>query len=82
MSAEIMGRRFWVKTALTSVTAALFAITLVWPDWIELVFGVDPDHGSGWLELLILVVALGLMLTFSLSARDDWRRRPLSDVSR
>ena len=73
---------FRVKTALAAVTAALFALTLAWHDWIEVVFRVDPDSGSGWLELLILAVALGLSLTFSISARGDWRRRPLSDTSR
>lgn len=77
-----MAARFLLKTALAAVTAALFAITLLWPNWIELAFRVDPDAGSGWLELLILVVALGLTLTLSISARADWRRRPLTDPPR
>ncbi len=77
-----MQARFWVKATLAAVTAALFALTLAWRDWIENVFRVEADHGSGWLELLILVVPLGLTLTFSISARGDWRRRPLTDAGR
>jgi len=75
-----VGASFWVKIALAIVTAALFGITLAWHDWIEIVFRVDPDHGSGWLEVLILMLAFGLTLIFSISARGDWRRRSLSGV--
>jgi hypothetical protein len=77
-----MAARFWVKTTLAAVSAALFALTLAWQDWIEVVFRVEPDQGSGWLELLILAVMLGLTLTLSISARGDWRPRPLSDTAR
>jgi hypothetical protein len=74
--------RVWVKAALAAVTAVSFALTLAWRDWIEIVFRVDPDHGSGWLELLILAVALSLTLALSISARGDWRRRSLGDIPR
>jgi hypothetical protein len=50
-------------------------VTLVWGDWIELVFGVDPDHSSGALEWLIV---LGLLLTASITgalARAEWGRQ-------
>ena len=64
----------WVRLALAAISAVLFVVTLVWHDWIEIVFRVDPDHGSGWLEWLLAVMALGLTLTFSISARREWRR--------
>lgn len=76
-----MDRRFWVKLALAAVTATLGAITMAWQDWIEIVFRVDPDHGGGWLESLIVVVAFGVTLTSSISAHADWRRRSLGAVS-
>jgi hypothetical protein len=36
--------------------AAIGLLTLVWPDWIEGIFGVDPDAGSGAVEAAIVVV--------------------------
>ena len=38
------------------VLAFLSVLTLVWPEWIEGVFGVDPDGGSGAVEAAIVVV--------------------------
>ena len=43
-------------------------------DWIEKVFGVDPDGGNGMLELLI--IALIVVMLVSLTAvRAGWRPR-------
>jgi hypothetical protein len=72
--AHNVGRGFWVRPALTLISTAVFFVTLSWHDWIEIVFRVDHDHGSGWLEWLIVVIAFGLTLTFSISARRKWRR--------
>jgi apolipoprotein N-acyltransferase len=69
-----IGRGLAVRLALAAGSAALFVITLVWHDWIEIIFGVDPDRGNGWLEWLIVLVAFGLTLAFSVSARQEWRR--------
>jgi len=69
-----VGREFWVRLALTATSAALFVVTLLWNDWIEIVFRVDPDHGNGWLEWFIIVAAFGLTVTFSIGARQEWRR--------
>jgi hypothetical protein len=72
------GSRFWVRLTLAAMSAALLVVTLTWHDWIEIVFRVDPDHGSGWLEWLIVILAFGLTLTFSVSARQEWRRHALA----
>jgi hypothetical protein len=50
--------RFWLESAAAVIGTALFALTLVQREWIEVVFRVDPDGGSGALELAI---ALGLL---------------------
>lgn len=66
--------RFWVRLALAVVSLVLLVGTVAWPDWIEIVFRVDPDHGSGWLEWAIAAAALAFTVTFSMSARREWRR--------
>jgi hypothetical protein len=67
-------RRFWLEAAGSSVSAVLLGVTLVWPGWIELVFRVDPDRGSGLLEWFIAVVSLIVSVFASVLARREWRR--------
>ncbi len=58
---------FWLETSMATITGILFVITLVWRNWIELVFGVDPD----WLivgALLVVTLALFTLAGF------EWRR--------
>ena len=52
-------RRSWIEIALGAVCLLALALTAVWPDWIELIFGAEPDGGSGALEWT-LVVALAV----------------------
>ena len=66
--------RFWVEVGLAVVSAALFAITLLWHDWIEIVFGVDPDEGNGLVEVLVSASFLALTLLFAVFSRLAWRR--------
>lgn len=66
--------RFWVELALAISSLVLGVVTLVWHDWVEIVFGVDPDKGSGSLEA---VIALGLMAfagLFAVAGSVEWRR--------
>ncbi len=67
-------RRFWVEVGLSLVNAALLAMTLLWHDWIELVFRVDPDEGNGLVEVLISASFLAMTLIFAVSSRLEWRR--------
>jgi energy-coupling factor transporter transmembrane protein EcfT len=66
--------RFWLEAGTATVTGFLFVITLIWRNWIEILFGIEPDHGDGSLEWFI--VAALLVVTFSLFvlARYEWRR--------
>lgn len=68
-----MQRSFWVKCGLACSSAILLVVTLAWHDWIELVFGVDPDHGSGALEWLIVALTAVSTFWFAASARTEWR---------
>jgi hypothetical protein len=66
--------RFWIELALAGLTAILFVVTLVSREWIELLFGVDPDGGSGALEWGIVLVLFVATLTFGALARFEWKR--------
>ncbi len=65
---------FWLETGMATMTAILFVITLVWRDWIEIVFGVDPDKGNGSLEWLIVGALLVVTLVLFTLAGFEWRR--------
>lgn len=66
--------RFWLETAMAIVASILFVITLVQSDWIETVFGVDPDSYSGTLEWMIVAALLALTITLFTLASYEWRR--------
>jgi hypothetical protein len=66
--------RFWLELGLGSLTGILFLITLVSPDWIEAVFGWDPDRHSGSLEWGIVLGLLALTIVASGTAYAEWRR--------
>lgn len=65
--------RFWVESILASVTGILAIVTIFWQDWIEAVFGVDPDHGSGSAEWAAVVVLALAAAGFAAGARIEWR---------
>ena len=70
-------QRFWIESAMAIASAALLVITLVWKDWIEIVFRVDPDAGSGAVEWAIVGLTVLLMLAFAALARSEWGRAAL-----
>jgi hypothetical protein len=59
------------------VTGIVAIITLFWNDWIEAVFGVDPDNGNGSAEWLVVLILLFLTVALALGARLEWRRAKL-----
>lgn len=64
---------------IAGVSAALFALTLVRRDWIEVVFGVEPDAGSGALEWGIAFAFLFAGVGLFLLARRDRRLALLAE---
>ncbi len=72
--------RFWIEAALASLTAVLFVLTLISREWIEWLFGVDPDAGDGSLEWAIVGVLLVATVVFTWFARVEWRRAATSET--
>jgi len=66
--------RFWFEAAIALCTCCLALLTILWPDWIELVFGVDPDHGSGRLEWAAVAALAVAAVTASVATRVEWQR--------
>lgn len=70
--------RFWLEAAMASLSAFLLALTFVSREWIEAIFGVDPDHGSGSLEWLIVGALVLVTIALGVIARAEWRRLAFS----
>jgi hypothetical protein len=60
------------------VSATLAAVTFAWAHWIEIVFGVDPDHRSGALEWAIVVASITIAVSAAVLARAEFRRLQLT----
>ena len=66
--------RFWLETSLAILTSILFVITLVWHNWAEIIFKMDPDQGSGLFEWLVVGVLLAATIALIVLARYEWRK--------
>jgi hypothetical protein len=70
--------RFWLEALLAALAAALAVLTLITREWIELLFRIDPDHGNGSLEWLIVAVLGVAACVLALRAPMNWRRARLA----
>jgi hypothetical protein len=68
-----LGLRFWGACGVAVAGAALTLLTLASPTWIELLFGIDPDAGSGALEWALAALPVAA-IAGALLARVEWRR--------
>jgi hypothetical protein len=66
--------RFWLEAGMATITGFLLVLTLLWEDWIEEVFGIAPDAGSGSLEWWIVGTLIVVTVTLFAMARYEWRR--------
>jgi hypothetical protein len=73
--AKRLRRRFWVELVLALASGTALMVTLLRKDWIEVLFGVDPDSGSGELEWLIAGGLLVITVCSIALARGEWHRR-------
>jgi tetrahydromethanopterin S-methyltransferase subunit E len=70
--------RFWLETGLAILTGILFGITLVWHNWVEIIFKMDPDQGSGLLEWLVVGTLLVVTIALIILARNEWRKAQIA----
>lgn len=66
--------RYWLKVVCSAAAALLGVLTAIVPDWIEEVFHVDPDAGSGALEWGLVVALLAVAIALGQSARRQHAR--------
>lgn len=76
-----MRRGIVPDTALAAAAALLALLTLVLPDWIEVVFGIDPDAGSGALEWIVAVTCCLAAVALGARARRTIHGRHLNGAS-
>jgi hypothetical protein len=65
-------RRFWFEAGCAILSLALFVLSLFSREWIEVVFGVDPDGGDGSLELVLTILPLAVAVVSSWFARREY----------
>jgi ABC-type thiamin/hydroxymethylpyrimidine transport system permease subunit len=66
--------RLRIEVVLAVISAALCVLTLVFPEWIEELTGLEPDAGSGALEWIIAGIFLVAAVVAAVLARRDYRR--------
>jgi ABC-type thiamin/hydroxymethylpyrimidine transport system permease subunit len=71
---EQLRRRLRIEMVLAVISAILCALTLVFPQWIEELTGLEPDGGSGALEWIIAGLFLVAAVVSAVVARRDYRR--------
>jgi len=69
-----MRRRFWAESVSAVSVAVLALVTVIWPDWIEIVTGSAPDGGSGAVERAVVGVLAATAILLAAVARAEWRR--------
>jgi hypothetical protein len=63
-----------IEIALAVAAGVMGLLAIVWPEWIELVFGIDPDGGSGALEWGLAAILFTLAVTAGAMAARGARR--------
>jgi hypothetical protein len=66
--------RFGLEVVGAVSASALAILTLISRNWIEVLTGIGPDHGSGALEWSVVFALLATSMGLTFSAQRQWRR--------
>ena len=66
--------RFWFEAVTGVIGLALFVLTLVTREWIEVLTGWDPDGGNGAVEIALAFALLAISALSMFAASRDCRR--------
>jgi hypothetical protein len=66
--------RFWIEVLAAVLCGLLAILTLIVEDWIEVLFGVDPDAHSGAAEWLVVALLGAGVVISALLAGHEWQR--------
>ena len=76
-----MRLQFWGALAGGGLSAALAVVTLISREWIEFLFGVDPDGGNGGLEWAVVIAAALIAIVCFWWAGVGWKHARFSEVT-
>lgn len=62
-----------IEIVLSALLGTATIVTAVWPEWIEGMFGFDPDGGNGSTEWWIVAIVAVITIIASVLARRDLR---------
>ena len=68
--------RFWVECGLAALCAVLAISSVIWGNWIELLFEFEPDGGDGSFEWGFVVAFALAAVVFAVLARIEFHRLP------
>lgn len=66
--------RFWIESILGSGAGILTLVTIIRRDWIESIFGIDPDKGNGSIECLTVIILIIITVSLAVGAHMKWCR--------
>ena len=69
-----MSVRFALEVFGAASAFVLAIVTLFWRDWIEVMFRIDPDAGSGALEWVVVSACAAISIGLAFVARRQWCR--------
>jgi hypothetical protein len=76
MTRKNFRHRFWIESVFALATGILALVTPVFPDWIEVLTGWDPDQHDGSVERYIVVGLFIITVILFALAFTEWRRTP------